>query len=180
MAITAVNLPCDLRHVERVKTVIAEELGRCWPHAAWGSDPGFRIERSRSQDGENLRIAIMWSTAPSCDDLITTLEALPDLPLEPPIKLSLRHGGETDDHHPRIYILRPAQVPAGVPDDLREAFLGVRAVIRYAKHMRMGLQDIILRTRLLAWETRGRRPDASEDETIAQVLERFWDEISAA
>jgi hypothetical protein len=96
-------LTCDeLTQIEAAKALLKEALEARWPlRDRWG-DAVWRVMRSRSQDGQSLRLAVIWDGGPTMDEVIRLAESL-SWPAGTKVTLSLRRRPEADPRHPHLH-----------------------------------------------------------------------------
>ena len=101
------STPCSLTDTELRQLIAARDRLRAALQSGWTltSYAGWSVTRSRSQDGQSLRIAISWNDGPSETEVIALAETL-GLHADQPIKLSLRRRPMVDEHRPVLHVLQ--------------------------------------------------------------------------
>jgi hypothetical protein len=95
----------ELAQADLVKAALKTALETRWPlRSTWGTS-AWRVLRSRSQDGESLRISILWRDGPTEDEVIALADELA-LPDGLPIVLCLRRRPTCDERRPPLHRLQ--------------------------------------------------------------------------
>jgi hypothetical protein len=92
----------ELAQAEVVKSALKSALQTRWPlQHTWG-DESWKVLRSRSQDGERLRISIIWRDGPAEDEVVSLAESMA-WPSGLPVVLCLRRRPTCNERSPPLH-----------------------------------------------------------------------------